>query len=99
MNKCGFTAQGKVCALDADHVYDDWFRDIDGSRLVMHRDATGFRFIDERWPDHMGNGPNRYSMNNPGFDKAVAQTLEKRKGDATKAEDFLKRLRFELAKR
>jgi len=61
-------------------------------------DETGFMFIVEHlplgfkvyWPDHLGNGPSGYPMNNPAFDKAAQKVLDERKEDIEQAEDFLK---------
>ena len=57
-----------------------------------HVDKSGFRFIDESWPNHLGNGPNGYPMNNPAFDAATKKVLESRKEDARHAEVFLRKL-------
>lgn len=51
--------------------------------------VTGFKFIGEEYPDHLGNGPNLYPMNNPAFDKIVAKILEDGREDAEHAEKFL----------
>ncbi len=88
MRRCGFYAQGRTCELDEDHACYD----------RIHRDASGFEFIDERFPNRLGNGPSGYPMNNPAFDQAVAKVVESRKEDAKKAEAFLRKLRYELEK-
>ncbi len=80
MGKCGFRAQGKVC--DLEDLHDN-----------CHVDASGFRFIDERWPNVLGNGPSGYPMNNPAFDAAVKKVAEDRKADYEKSVEFRRKLR------
>jgi hypothetical protein len=77
MSKCGKEAQGKICHLDSFH-------------QGCHIDSSGFKFIDDRWPNQMGNGPSGYPMNNPAFDEAVQKVLDDRKEDMEQAERFLK---------
>lgn len=81
---CKKKAQGKSCCLESYH---------DG----VHIDAAGFKFIDENWPNHLGNGSNGYPMNNPAFDKAAATVIADRKKDAERAKEFLRKLGNALA--
>lgn len=80
---CGKKAQGKVCNLEFYH-------------SGCHIDSSGFKFINEHYPNYLGNGPGGYPMNNPAFDKAAAKIIEDRKDDAAKAEEFLRKFSIGL---
>jgi hypothetical protein len=67
------------------------------------RSEDGFEFIVEHtdyglvyWPDYLGNGPNRYPMNNRAFDDAAAKVLESRRADIEQAEEFMKAMERSL---
>lgn len=62
------------------------------------QDKNGFKFLGEKYPDVLGNGPSGYPMNNQAFDAAVAKVKEDRKEDAEKAKRFLELLRQVLRK-
>jgi hypothetical protein len=79
MSKCSKTAQSRICDLEQYH---------EGA----HIDPSGFKFIDDRYPDHLGNGPDGYPMNNPAFDRAAAKVLKEREEDAIQAKEFLRKL-------
>ena len=79
MKICGKQAQGKSCVKELYH-------------SGYHQDNSGFKFIDDNYPDQLGNSPNGYPMNNPAFDKAAAKILERTKKNAEEAENFLQQL-------
>ena len=64
------------------------------------KDETGFKFTVEHlafdhkvyWPNHIGNGPSGYPMNNEGFDKAVKKVLDARKEDLEQVEEFMRKM-------
>lgn len=77
--KCNKKAQGRTCVKELNHSH-------------YHQDNSGFKFIDEYYPDIGGNGPDGYPMNNAAFDAAAAKILESRKKDAEAADKFLQKL-------
>lgn len=79
IEKCNFKAQKKVCVLEEYH-------------NSHHQDDVGFKFIDDRWPNYLGNGPDGYPMNNAAFDKAAKKVLEDGREDYEKAREFMRRL-------
>lgn len=83
MSACFFKAQGRACVLERLH-------------SSAHEDAAGFRFIDERWPNNLGNGPDGYPMNNVAWDDAGRKILADRAKDVTRAEEFRRKIRKEL---
>lgn len=80
---CSLKHKDKACSLDK---YHDGF----------HQDINGFKFFDEKWPNHLGNGPSGYPMNNPGFDEQGIKVLETRKEDLKKVKEFRRLLRKDL---
>lgn len=82
---CNEEAQNRVCTLELNH---------DGH----HEDSTGFKFIDDEWPNYLGNGPSGYPMNNPAFEAAVKRVLDAREEDEKRAREFLRKMRKSLNK-
>jgi hypothetical protein len=76
---CNFKAQNRICNLEDLH---------DG----CHVDSLGFKFIDESWLNHLGNGPDGYPMNNAAFDVAVKKVLDSRAEDIKAAKEFRRKL-------
>lgn len=86
ISKCGFKAQKKTCVLEKYHGSD-------------HQDDIGFKFIDDRWPNYLGNGPDGYPMNNAAFDKAAQKVIEDYRKDYERAIEFQRRLERDVNKR
>lgn len=79
MKLCGFKTKHGICCLPDLH---------DG----IHVDKSGLKFIDDDWPNHLGNGPDGYPMNNQTFDKLVLKLKKKIGKNAAAAEEFLRKM-------
>lgn len=74
---CSDTHKGRICVLQKWH---------EG----YHVDETGFKFMDEDYPNDLGNNPAGYPMNNKAFDEAAAKVIERNKPLVEQAERFMK---------